>query len=169
MISQNTVSSGQQRGGREIRVKKVRFNGNLVGGASENLLDDPYNVVRIIVGVYNDTAIAPMTSAGATINTDVFKGCYGNLDSYLVKKLYDKYIPLQVTGNEKGGGDGYTPSVKNIRFTKVFKKGLLVKYPNDANQANPSRRLIVSMISDSGAVSNPGFATGYLTMEFEDA
>jgi len=167
-----SISQGEadgQRIGREIKLKSLRVKGVITGGQNENLLDDPYNVVRMVLGEYNNDSSSPLATYSVGINYDISKKLENGVSSVLLKKHLDKYMTFEAACNEKGGGDGYTGQVKQFSIHKRFKGGLTVRYPADGNQTNPSRRLILSMISDSGTQPNPGVIAGYATLTFEDA
>lgn len=163
IVSQGT--SLNQRAGNKIRIKSVEIKGVLAQGSNESLLDDPWNVVRCVIGLWNCDNITPL-STGSWPMERILRNSF--CPKGLIKKYMDKYIPLQVTSTEKGGGDGYTPCVRTFKYFKAFKKGLLINF-GDNSTNYPDRKIIVSMISDSGALVNPGFVTGYFGVTYEDS
>jgi len=155
-----------QRTASQISVRSIELKMVMSNGSAETLLDDPYNVVRMVIGQYHGSDDAPLTTAGAGINDPIMTAI--STKANLVKKFYDKYITLQVTGTEKGQGDGYTPQLKQISYYKMFKKPLRITW-GDGGDDYPSSRLIISMISDSSATVHPGVVNGYIKVMFEDA
>lgn len=156
-----------QRVGNRIRLKSLELRGTIVAGAVESALDDPWNVVRIVIGLYNltNTTNTPMTYATIGINDPISPS---RLLGNLVKKIYyDKYIPLQVTGSAKSGSVGYAPTVRAWQFKKYF-KNVFINYI-DTGITNPNQQVFISMISDSSGVPNPGFTLGWIRAVFEDA
>lgn len=154
--------------GNMIKIKSWYLNGVLAAGANGNLADDPYNVVRVVLGVYSGVATStPLQTAGLTIDS-VIRTDWQNARGTLIKKIFDRYIPLTVTGTEKGGGDGYTPDLKRVKLYHKFKKPLTIQW-NDNSNNYPNQKLILSVISDSLAVTSPGFVAGYQVCNFEDA
>lgn len=156
------------RSGRRIRVKSIEIKGVLVGGVTQTLLDDQYNILRGVIAVWrsnNDTPMEVPTSI--TMNNPIKRDTVAG-GTYIMRKLYDQYITLEVTSTEKTEGDGY--SAKPLKFTyyKRFKKPLLINY-GDSSLTYPSMRLILGMRSDSAAVPNPGFVNGYSIVRYEDA
>lgn len=159
--------TGPARIGRKVKLCSLEINCVIAEGAAEILTDDPYNVVRCMVALWSGAAgTTPLATAGTTINAPIRKNL--GTRNYLIKKYLDKYIGLQVTSTEKGGGDGYTPQLKNIKYYKKFKKPILITWGDDTT-TYPDKRLMISMISDSSAVTNPGIIAGYAVMTYEDA
>ena len=148
-------------------MKSLFFKRVIAQGSSQLLTDDAYNVVRIVVAVWKgNTGQTPMTSAGAAMNTPLIQVALNGMD--LERVLMDKYIPLTVTGNEKGSGDGYTPMLKNVQFYHKWTKAQNIYFGDNGNLL-PDRRVVVSMLSDSAGSPNPGFLCGYLLARWEDA
>lgn len=164
-ISQGTGSAN--RIGRKIRIKSIEIKGVIANGDAETALDDPYNVVRCVIGLWAGPAgSTPLATALTTIQAPIRKNL--GTRNYLVTKFLDRYIPLTVTSTEKGAGDGYTPMLKSFKYYKRFKTGILITYGDDTT-SYPDKRLILGMVSDSTAVPSPGFVVGYLVMTYEDA
>lgn len=165
----NAITEGDDnmnRSGRQIKILSIEIRGVIATGTAESLADDPYNYMRVILGLYNGGAPTPLTSATLDIRDPcrVEQGTRG----YMIKKYIDRYIPLEVTSTEKGDGDGYTPQLKVFKYYKRFKKGIYVSF-GDNTVNYPNKMFILSMASDSTAVPNPGFITGYWLLTFEDA
>lgn len=152
-----------QRIGAKILLKSIEFKGVLVGGANESAFDDPYNVIRIVLSRWDGETITPFsTTLGHTIHIPINRtiaSCPG-----MKSKYYDKYIAMNVSSPEKGAGDGYAASARVISFKKVFNKGIPIVY----NASSASEKFFLSMISDSAAVPNPGFVTGYCMITWKD-
>lgn len=154
--------------GNKIRLKSFEMYGILGSGAFEFLTDDPYNVMRIIVGLWDSQITTPMASSGMSINGYLGKACSGNTAENLVWKFYDKFIPLMITSTEKGAGDGYTPQIKTFHYKKLFKKPIPITWSNASPQIS-NHKLIVSMVSDSSASVHPGVVNGWYKLTYEDA
>ena len=163
-VSQGVKNS--ERVGNRIRVKSIEIKGVVSQSSAESALDEPYNVLRIVLGHYRGSVITPLTSGGATLNTPITK--HENTGETLIKKYLDKYIPLTVVSTEKGSGDGYTPSLKQVKYYKRFKKGKLIEFM-DNTTGTYNGMMILSMLSDSSAIPNVGFVAGYMVVTFEDA
>lgn len=155
-----------QRIGTKIRVKSIEVNAVLAQGSGGVLTDDPYNIMRIVIGKYTGQTATPLATAGITINQPIKKD-WSDARGTLIQKYVDRYIPLEVASTEKGGGDGYTPALAKFKYFKRF-KNFVITY-NDDTINYPNARLIMSVISDSGAVTNPGFVAGYAVVRYEDA
>lgn len=166
----NTIAQGDevnQRSGRRIRIKSLHIDGVICTGASQAALDDPYNVVRLVIGLYQQgTTNTPLTTGLASLTAPI--NSVVSTDGRIIKKYYDKFIPLQVTSTEKGDGDGYTPQLKRIKYYKHWRKGIIVDYNGAASNVY-NKLLCISMLSDSAAAPSPGFIAGYWVMRFEDA
>lgn len=152
-----------QRIGAKISLKSIEFRGVLVGGANESAFDDPYNVIRIVLSRWDGETITPFsTLSGHSIHSPINRtivGCPG-----MKSKYYDKYIAMNVSSPEKGAGDGYAASARVISFKKSFKKGIPIVY----SPTSASDKFFLSLISDSQAVPNPGFVTGYCMVTWKD-
>jgi len=157
--------TAQSRTGRQIKIKSIEIRGVIVQASVESALDEPYNTVRVVLGLYN-TSDTPLADSGTTI--DGFVTTNLSTRAYLIKKYLDKYIAMGVSSTEKGGGDGYAPTVRTFKYFKRFKKPIVVMYGDDTTDY-PNKRLILSMVSDSSVVPNPGFYHGYYLCTFEDA
>lgn len=155
-----------QRIGNKIKVKSIEISGILSQGSNEAATDDAWNVIRIVIGKYSMGAATPLQTAGIVMN-DPIKKDYNNARGLLLNKYMDTYIPLEVASTEQGAGDGYTPALRKIKYYKRF-SNFTVNW-NDAGVNYPDKQLIISMLSDSVAVTNPGFVAGYMLVRYEDA
>lgn len=151
-----------QRIGRTIRCIGFDMNSVISTGANQTAADDAFNVVRVVLGVYTAGSTTPLTDAGAGLNNYISALSYTR--GRLVRLLWDQLVPLQVACLERAGGDGYTPCLKTvstrIKFGQLISWGSADDYPNF--------RVILSFISDSSAVVNPGFVAGFARMVFID-
>lgn len=158
--------SKNQRIGTKIRVKSIEINTVISEGSNGTAVDDQYNIMRVVIGKYTGQTAAPLITAGVGFN-DPIKKDWSDARGTLVQKLVDRYIPLAVASTEKGGGDGYTPTLKKFKYYKRFKNFVITFADDSINY--PNYRLIMSFISDSAVVTNPGFVAGYAVVRFEDA
>lgn len=151
--------------GRKIRIKSINLRGIMVGGQTNTVADDKYNVVRIIIGLYTygPSGSNVLNTAGATISQPITKNW--NTKGMLIKKFYDKYITLPVAGLDS---TGYVGLPKQWKYFKRLGKGILVNYADDSS-SYPNKAIVMSVISDSTAVANPGFISGYGLISYEDA
>lgn len=163
-VSQGVKNS--ERIGNRIRVKSIEIKGIVSQSSAESALDEPYNVLRIVLGHYKGSAVTPLTLGGAGLNTPITK--HENTGATLIKKYMDKYIPLTAVSTEKGGGDGYTPSLKQVKYYKRFKKGKIIEFMNHTT-GTYNGMFVLSMLSDSSAIPNPGFVAGYMIVTYDDA
>lgn len=151
------------RVGSKILLKSIEFRGVLVAGADETAFDDEYSIVRILLTRWDGATTNPFStiqghSMGIPINRVIANA------PEMKNKYYDRYITLNVSCTERGGGDGYAASARTVYFKKVFKKGIPITYSG----AQTSDKFFLSMISDSSLVPNPGFATGYCMITWKD-
>lgn len=156
----------QTRLGNKIKIKSLEMKGVMAGGCAENVLDDPYNVVRIVIGLYNGSDTTPLTDAPAVMDAPITTRLYSQ--AQLIKKYYDKYFHFNAVSVEKNGGDGYASNTVGFRYYKRFKKPLWITWGDDST-TYPTKYLIMSALSDSGAVPHPGFIAGYWKVTYEDA
>lgn len=152
--------------GRSIRLRSLEIRGALAQGSTETAADDAWNVIRIVVGLYSNKSITPLASGGATLNTPITPKLCSN--GQLLRKFMDKYVALNVTCNEQGAGDGYTPQVRTFKYFKKFKKPILINY-NGANLGDANKHLQIGMLSDSALAVHPGFVCGFWKLCYEDA
>jgi len=156
----------QNRIGNRVGITSIEVYGTLCQASYGAALDDPYNTIRIVLGQWSAAASAtPCQSVSLGLNTPLRTNL--NCLSMLQKKLFDKYIPLQVASTERGAGDGYAPEVKPFKLYKKFKNPIPIQF-GDNNNTRPDKRLVLSMISDSGTAPNPGFVGGYWVVTFTD-
>lgn len=161
-----TVST---RIGNRIRMKSIQMYGVMAGGQSELLTDDPYNVVRIVIAMYKGmSGVTPLNSIGLDLNTPITRVSGSNLGSSIERVLYDRYVTFSVASTEKGGGDGYTPTLRTVRYYKRMYKNNIVSF-GDNTITYPDRRIIWSVRTDSAANPSPGFIAGYIRIKWEDA
>lgn len=165
LFSVNSGASEDSRTGGKLKIKSIEMDGIIACGASETLADDPYNVMRIVLGLYRGTVLTPLTTAGATIDSAITP--YLNTGGNMIAKYMDRYIPLTITSTEKGGGDGYTPGLYHFKYKKVWKKGIIIDCQG-SGQTPYNKMMVLSLISDSTAIPNPGFIRGYMRCTFED-
>lgn len=157
------------RVGNRIRLKSILLKGVIAQGSSQIITDDAYNVVRIVIAIWKGQAgITPLGTAGTTINQPVDHISLATQGAGLEKVLYDQFVTLQVTGTEKGEGDGYTPQLKKWMFYHKWTKWNNINF-GDNSVTYPDRRVVISMISDSAGSPNPGFIVGYMVFKWEDA
>lgn len=179
-ITSNTISNAWQeyslttipqsvgkvgRVGNQIRIKSFYLTGVMVGGQSNNALDDNRDTLRLIVGLYEGKGgVTPLATAGNLIN-DIIRTDFNSAQGSLIKKYYDRFIILPSMGKDS---TGYMPSVRKIKIYKKFKKPLLIQWSSDAT-IYPNKNLILSIISDSVAAPSPGFTQGFCYITYEDA
>lgn len=132
--------------GRQVKLKSLEV---------DMLIDktDATNMFRIVIGTYMGTLTTPMTTALATMNTAITKN---NLNG-VIRKYLDKYIVC----------DGVKQSIAHFKYYKQFKKPVYITWAADAG--NPDKRLIMSILSDSGAAAHPFSSAGRIVLRFEDA
>lgn len=152
-----------ERIGRKIRISGYEVRGVLTEGSVDGIADDLYNNVRIVIGLYNAGSQTPLGDATTSINAPIEPML--NTRGRLIKKYHDKYLALETTG---AGQTGYCPSMKNLSIKKFFKKPIVVEYGTDTNVYG-DKMLIMSMISDSVGVPNPGFTCGYFRVWYTDS
>lgn len=150
-----------QRNGHEVKITGFNLRGTLVGGQSNLATDDNRNTVRIILATWDASSAGPLAANGATIDSYISKNT--TVSRGLIKKHIDKIIELPTAGRDS---TGYLPAIKLVKFFKKLRT--FIRYYGSAS-TNDNKKLILSMISDSAAVSNPGFTQGYYSVFFEDA
>lgn len=157
-----TQGSGlNNRKGSTIMVRSIEINGVLVGGQSDTVADDDYNVVRAVIAAYVGDDDTPLAGAGLPMTSPLNREIYSG--GRLKYKLMDKFVPLPVS--TIGISAGYASKPRVFSFRQAINQK--ITYGTSGIGA-PNQRLILSMISDSSAVPNPGFVTGFINVLFED-
>jgi hypothetical protein len=162
-IGQGNNSS--TRVGNSVFLRSCLVDMVLAQGSAESALDDAYNVIRVVCGRYLGGGLSetPLTDGSATLHSPIERFVFTR--GRLVTKYVDKYVPLEVTSIEQGGGDGYCPGLVHCRF--LIPLNFEVVWGTDAT-TYPDTMIILSMISDSAATVNPGVVAGYSLVLFTD-
>jgi len=123
-----------------------------VGGQSNLVTDDARNVVRLIVAkVIKGGAFAP--SVTSILTPYVFPT--------LVKVYHDSQLELHSTAPDS---TGYMPAQKHVKLN--IRLNELITYAGQNAADSAAYDIIMYMVSDSAAASNPGFVTGYSNTHF---
>jgi len=140
--------------GREIRLTGLRIFGQLVGGQSNSATDENRNVVRISV-----VEISPGASLANYSVTSVADprnwGCR--------RVLFDKLYSLNTPGRDS---TGYLPAC--VMVDEHVPLNDRIYYSGTAANTQIGLSYALWMVSDSGAVPNPGFTNGTLSIGFID-
>lgn len=153
-----------RRIGNSITVKSIQLEMVIVGGAVNSVADDARNTIRMVLASWDGDSNTPLGTA--TWNMDYpIRRTLGPTASNMLKKYYDKYITIPSIGPDD---TGYVAGMRKVSYYKYFKKGYKMNFA-DATENYPDKRLILSMISDSGVVPNPGVTNGYYVITYEDA
>lgn len=174
-LAQGTTS--MQRIGDRVRIKSITFRGTLMGAQTAGMAEDVYNQFRIVIAIWRQAAgTTPLATLTANLDDPLnpreaaaFDGIDPpSLKNLMVRKLFDRKYMLITPGLSRYDGNQYIPAVRKIYFKKVFPGlGLDIKY-GDTGLALPSKRLFVSMVSDSAGLPHPGFIDGWIIMKFVD-
>lgn len=158
-----------QRVGAKIAIRSLWIEGIFTQGSNGTSADDMWNVLRIVIALWRKEAgTTPFASQAVTVpglNHPIVKGddtCIG-----MIKKYYDKTFKLETNGVERASGDGYCPRLYKFKYYKRFRKPIVMTWPGN-NGADPNCRLRMSMLSDSTAIVNPGFISGFSRITFKD-
>lgn len=82
----------------------------------------------------------------------------------MVEKYCDRSLALQTPGSD---GTGYLPAMLPVTAYHKFRQPLRVNF-SDNGGGGPDFSVIVSCLSDSLAVPNPGFVDGYMSVAYSD-
>lgn len=150
--------------GSEYRIKSIMFYGILASGAVNGAADDDFNCFRIILASWMDSAgTTPCTTYAMDYQSK--SPSRENGFKFLRKKYMDRTIYLVNTAD--ADGTGYIPKLKKVSYYKRFKgAGLRIKH--DHSGAYQESHIVLSMVSDSSAVPNPGFITGWWRVRYYD-
>lgn len=146
-----------QRVGRRVTIHYIDLYGTLVGGQANSVADDPYNTVKIAVVLAVPT-FAPSTEWAVTtpIGAQQVPG--------LRQVLWSGSFVLNTNAKDSTG---------YIAKGKLFSKRIVVnktfEYTGSSDTVSSSDGLFVVACSDSIAVANPGFNSGYSLICFTDS
>jgi len=146
--------------GNRIGIVSIQIRGIICPGATAAAGDDPYNNMRIVLGMWD--IATPLQTAGATLNSYISKDVTAGHD--LTRKLYDKFFTLHTGG--LGAVAGYVPINRPFNYSRKFKRPIQCQW-DAVGVAN--HYLVLSMLSDSAAPSHPGIVPGYVVVKFIDA
>lgn len=142
-----------QRVGRRVVVTHVDICGTLVGGQQNSIADDPYNTVCLAL-VINAPGSAP---GGWTLPTPIGP----QLTSGVKKVLWTKRYILNTNAKDSTGYIAKATLVsERIPVNEPF------EYVTSADSPATNQSLYLVAFSDSVAVANPGFTSGYLMVAF---
>lgn len=143
------------RVGRRVVIDHVDICATLVGGQNNSVADDPYNTIclALVVGVAG-TAPANWT-VGLPIGPQ--------LTQYVREVLWTKRYVVNTNAKDSTG------YVANAMLVKErIPVHLPFEYVTNTDVVATSQSLYLLCISDSIAVVNPGFNSGYLMVAFHD-
>ncbi len=146
--------------GRLMQVTRVALDGVLLGGQTNSVADDAYNVVRVSV-VEGEPALS--------VASPNHPGLLGPWDPRvqvgLMDVLFDRTYVLQAPAKDSTGYIAAAcPCQFDLRMSKVL------EYTGSSAASPRNRTLYLVIISDSVAVVNPGLsASSTLTFQWLDA
>lgn len=157
--------------GRRVNVRSIEIKGAIAQGAAGGAFDDCYNVMRIILGLWTGLASsnsAPLGTSNLTINSPISPwNAAGSVATYRMQRKYlDRYITF--SSPSRADETSLVPATRTFRYFKLFKRPMFIQYSDDTGES-ADRFFTISMISDSAAVPNPGFISGYVVLTYEDA
>lgn len=154
-------TAGNSSIGDQIRVKSFMFYGYIQSGAAGGITDDSYNFIRIVLALWDPWATdTPMQTSGSLLAHPAIRK---DNDEHLLKRYVDRTFIIRGSQDDTG----YIPGFKKVKYYKRWKgAGLLLRAGRLASFQRP--KLILSMISDSAAVPNPGFVTGQWRIKYKD-
>ena len=158
------------RTGRRINVRSIEIKGVLCQGTSGTAADDPYNVVRVILGLYTGPHdVGPLfASSTLTVNSPVSTWDVGgsSANQRMIRKYLDRYFSF--SSPSPRNESGYVPATTPFRYFKRFVKPMHIQF-GDGSANSADKWFWLSMVSDSVAVPNPGFISGYCVLTYVDA
>jgi len=159
------------RTGRRINVRSIEIKGVLCQGTSGSAADDPYNVVRVILGLYTGPHdVGPLfASSTLTVDSPVSPwnvGGSSTANQRMIRKYWDRYFSF--SSPSPRNDSGYVPATIPFRYFKRFVKPMFIQF-GDGSANSADKWFWLSMVSDSVAIPNPGVISGYCVLTFEDA
>lgn len=142
--------------GRRIRVKRIAFAGQALGGQTNSVADDPYDTLRIVVF----RTLPGFTFASFNVNSFIDP----RYQPGLLEVLYDHTEVLNVYGKDS---TGYVARAMQWEFN--LPTDILIEYQSSGAAAPVNQQILAYAVSDSVAVVNPGFSAGStFLLEFID-
>lgn len=146
-IAQGSDMFGQ-RLGRRIRIKRVTFRGQLLGGQTNSVADDPFNSFRVTLA-----RVVPATAfTSYTVNNALDRRF--STSAGLLEVLYDKTVVISTRAKDS---TGYIPAAQEYEFD--ISCDVPVEYGATGASVPINQELVLFMCSDSTAVVHPGFST----------
>lgn len=132
--------------------------GSLHGGQSNLVTDDNHNTVRLLLvrGVPSTMATAlgaSLTLSSAPINAENISG--------VTEVLYDQTVELPSPGPDS---TGYMPALKHVKTYIPVNRYFTFHSTGLSDDC-----VVLAAVSDSTAVSHPGFTSGWLDVLFTDS
>lgn len=152
-----------QRIGKSVSITSIEMIAVVSGGQVNGATDDTRDTMRVVIGLYHGGAVTPLTTAGAALDSPIKPYLFTR--ATLIRKYLDKFVTLDTNGADS---TGYLPVQKTLKFYKKFKKPIKITWGTDPDDY-PSKKLIMSCLSDSAGVPNPGFVHGYIMVRYIDA
>ena len=144
------------RVGRQVTLQSLSVSGTMVGGQSNVVTDDPYDVVRISVVKGN----VGMTFSGFTISSVLTPDTQIGLD----RVLLDRFVTLSSPSRDS---TGYMQAMKRIDF-QVDLRRVVTHFTTAAAGSQNGETCYLVVVSDSSTVPNPGFVDGAWVVRFAD-
>jgi len=159
------------RTGLRIAIRSLKFDGVLQGGQAQSALDDLYNRFRIVIAKWNSNAFGGATvwptQNGWTVDSGIHRKWN---DCGLMKVYMDRRFVLEPLLDEAAAGDGYVPNSYRVRFRLVFRKPLVLNWPQLGAPVavDYMPHYLINSVSDSGAAPSPGFVSGQLLIRWRN-
>lgn len=152
--------TASSRIGAKIHVKELIVEGTIVGGQTNVVADDKYNVFRVMVMEGVPTTLAASLVSYLTVGGYVAPQSYPGL----IHVYKDVVVDLPSPSRDS---TGYMPAMRHVKFRVPIGKDFT--YTGVAGATVSGRTLLVTGISDSSAIPHPGFVAGSLTLIYSDA
>lgn len=142
--------------GRHVKLEYVDVYGTLVGGQNNSVADDPYNTIKLAL-VLATPAFAP-TSEWLTTTPIGPQQVPG-----VIKVLWTETFVINTNAKDS---TGYIANAKKIKRRIPVHQAL--EFPSSSDVAASNYGVFLVAVSDSTAVTNPGFSSGYSLIAFSD-
>lgn len=166
----NAIQTGadphSNRIGNKISVTSLYIKGTVFGGAIGTVTgDDLYNSLRYVIYTAkydaSGSAFHPLQSSAVAMQMPIRKE---NVPS-LTRVYRDKFLTFT---NMPVDADTAAPQGRLVNIYIKFKRPLVVTYSANTGAFHNDVHLFFSAISDSTAVPNPGFTSGFVTATYTD-
>lgn len=152
------VSFDGGRVGNDIVVIGIAWEGVLMGGQTNVVLDDKYNIVRMLITECTPAALGTFNpSLVSSVSPRTFPG--------IKRVIHDETWTLASPGPDSVG---YMPPTRHIKHSVKLNVPVSFSQANAGSGSETFQTLMVTLVSDSVIAPSPGFVSSKMTTFYTD-